>query len=963
VQLHVAPETGKPTQDGRLVRRRNERWQRVPLSTDVMVSLGPDHPRVIALDDQGFPKLHLYLKVNPAPGGIIVTAALVNHQREPEHDRVASELATYFQVSLRASPVAPAALMARPGRTATTDQDARVAELIFRHVREYGVGHTCSVRWPEAAEPPPWCETEWLPRAIVRRMKPEGAAAFDALRRSPGECPVDPDWMADEASDAALIRALGQVPRAYEGWLDEQEARIPSLGEESLQVTARENIARARECASRMWRSVRLLEQDDAARTAWRLANAAMSLQFRWTKDGEKLRWHPFQLGFQLLVLESLANPDSPHRGTMVLLWFPTGGGKTEAYLALTAFLLFHRRLRYGDEEGSGTAVLMRYTLRLLTIQQFQRAAALIMACEAIRVGDEQARAMHGSDLGSTPFSIGLWVGGAATPNTFEEARQALQRGGPSSPRQLERCPRCGHRLDYFANERFKSIWVLCTNGACCFSKGDRSIPLWVVDDDVYAQRPSLLIATIDKLAQVVRVPKSRSLFGLGTNSHPPQLILQDELHLISGPLGSIAGLFEGAVDRLCSHPVDHALQRPKVIGSTATIRRAADQIAALFDRQACQFPPPIIDAGNSGFGIEDREDPGRLYVGLTTAGRSAKYSLQATYASLLQGTQDRRLGVGPAPRIRRDAYWTLSGYFNSIRELGGAVTLVMDDVRKTLRTLARRHGDGVERPTDSLRELTSRIPSAEIPRILEDLQQPFDQPGHVDVLLASNMISVGVDVGRLGLMVVTSQPKAISEYIQATSRVGRKYPGIVVVVYNHNRARDRSHFETFPTWHSALYRAVEATSVTPFASRARDRALHAVVVALARHLVSGLLTEPALTEARASRVREVADWIVQRAGRVDPAEVPGVEERVDIFLEDWQERAGQLRAYWSERDHASSLLIGAEHAVTLEERGEGTSAWAAPNSMREVEPSSMFRLFLQPTVGRSRRRSSHASE
>lgn len=944
-RFHVDPATSHPSTQAEHAKRANERWRRRPLAAELTRELRVDgEPESLDLSAHGIDGLELYLRPSGGPQCTLVTAALVN-RLDPGDDRATAEHRTFFQVAMTVTAVARAQLTARPAKVPGNDRDAHVSALIYRGVRELAVGHTCSASWGPNDNAVAWARTEWLPTAVVRRMRAEGDAVFEVLRNHAILHPLSAKWLAAVATDGELVQGLRLLVSAYSAWLDQQQGRVAALPVD-LQGYAAENLADCRMAATRMSAAVDLLESDPVVRQAWRLAAGAMNLQFRWTKRDRELQWHPFQVGFQLLVLPSLVDRTSPDREIMDLLWFPTGGGKTEAYLALTAFLLFYRRLHERGLKGCGTAVLMRYTLRLLTVQQFQRAAALILACEAIRRGHEEVAATSTPVLGDTAFSIGLWVGAAATPNNFEDAEKALRAGGAATPRQLPRCPRCGQRLDYKADQSRKAIEVRCSDAACYFAERDRPLPIWVVDSDVYRERPSLLIATLDKFTQIVRKPETRVLFGLGTPHSAPDLIIQDELHLISGPLGSLAGLYEVAIDRLYSRVQVDKLVRPKIIGSTATIRRAVEQVDKLFAREAFQFPPPVIDATNSGFGVEDTADAGRVYVGLTTAGRSAKFALQATYASVLQGAIDARIPSTPRSANPRDRYWTLTGYFNSLRELGGAVTLVMDDVLKSIRGYARRRGEeprGLSPPV----ELNGGVPSSEIPVRLERLEHQVGHTDCIDVLLASNMISVGVDVSRLGLMVVAAQPKTVAEYIQATSRVGRQDPGLVVVVYNHPRVRDRSFFETFPTWHRALYRAVEATSVTPFASRARDRAMHAVVVALARHLVDGLQESPVLDADSVVKVRELLNVIATRVDRVDSEELAGVRRSTEAFVVDWERLVEEgATEYWG-RDHVRSVLIGAEDAVALEDHGEHVEAWSTPNSMREVEPSALFRLWF----------------
>jgi superfamily II DNA or RNA helicase len=467
-------------------------------------------------------------------------------------------------------------------------------------------------------------------------------------------------------------------------------------------------------------------------------------------------------------------------------------------------------------------------------------------------------------------------------------------------------------------------------------------LPVWTIDEEIYRQTPSLLIGTVDKFAQIVRKLETGVLFGHGTIHSPPDLIIQDELHLISGPLGSMAGIYEVAIDELCRS--DSGL--PKIIGSTATIRRADEQIRALFDRNTYQFPTPGIDATNSGFAVVDVASPGRLYVGLTTAGRSATYMLQALIASLVQSATE-----AGASLEERDHYWTLVAYFNSLRELGRALVLMQDDVPVSVGQYAGRRNECARR-IQAPAELTSRVPSYEIRDMLQRLNTPATDPEAVDLLVASNMISVGMDIPRLGLMVVNAQPKTISEYIQATSRVGRgAVPGLVVTMYNSMRVRDRSHFETFETWHRTLYRDVEASSVTPFASRAQDKALHAVLVALVRHTIPGMARRPIFNDLTRGEAERILSVIEQRVLRVDASERTSVSQKLQELLRQWESRR-DLETYWDDYDRRASLMMSAEQFAAkadvdpdLDQEGARMALWPTPNSMREVEPGAPFIL------------------
>jgi hypothetical protein len=498
-------------------------------------------------------------------------------------------------------------------------------------------------------------------------------------------------------------------------------------------------------------------------------------------------------------------------------------------------------------------------------------------------------------------------------------------------------CPACGSGLEWEADDDEQIVFCRCVGEPCSLPASFGRIPVITVDDELYRSPPSLLIGTVDKFAQIVRKRETAGLFGRIKQQLPPDLIIQDELHLIAGPLGSLTGLYEAAIDRLCST----AEGPPKIIGSTATIRRAEEQVRAVFDRRVAQFPPPALEASNSCFAKEDEKDEGRLYVGLTSAGRSEKFALQALSASLLQAGTDPALGADED----RDPYWTLVAYFNSLKVLGGALVLMEDDVRVTVDALSGQRGE-TERRLGSPEELTSRKSSAEIPEILEQLKVPVGDPRCIDVLLATNMLSVGVDIPRLGLMLVNGQPKAMAEYIQATSRVGRRRPGLVFTLYNNGKIRDRAHFEAFSSWHGALYRSVEPSSVTPFAARARDKALHAPLVALVRHLLSP--ASPRIPVEQRGRVKGIIDLIVKRIESVDKAEAVQARQELVQFADDWLNRAesGDINQYWNDKFFNQSLLMSAELAAARRATGKGPAAAApTPNSVRNVEPSVAFVL------------------
>jgi hypothetical protein len=705
----------------------------------------------------------------------------------------------------------------------------------------------------------------------------------------------------------------------------------------------------------RIKNGIAILETNSSAWRAFALANAAMDRQSQYEVKRDRrgpLTWRPFQLAYMLMVVPGLVDPADPDRDCVDLLWFPTGGGKTEAYLGLAAFEIFLRRLTdAARRDEGGVDVLMRYTLRLLTVQQFQRAASLICACDAIR--------RERDDLGGARISLGLYVGGDATPNRARDGIEALalEHDGQrpkSTPRQLLECPVCGKELHadcYSAAEGLSGIEVRCASRDCPTS--GEPLPVLTVDDFIYNEPPSLLIGTVDKFAQLPRRSDLRTLFGLDGGLRPG-LIIQDELHLISGPLGSMVGLYETVVELLCTHDG----VRPKVIGSTATIGQAARQVRALFDRPVLQFPPSGFDAADSFFAVRDDDGADRVYLGLCSAGRSPKFALQAAAAALLQGA-GRLVQVGTQPALV-DPYWTCVLYFNSLRELGGAHVLLQDDIRRQMAFLASRLGTPARQLETDAIELSSRVPSRDLPDHLTQLGVSLTNPGSNpfapvprDAVLASNMISVGVDVPRLGLMLVNGQPKSTAEYIQASSRVGRGIDGLVLTLYNFGRPRDVSHFEHFLSYHGALYRSVEATSVTPWAPRARDKALHAIVAAAVRHLSHGMEDDEAAADfdATAEDVQDLISAIRNRARSASEGiEARETAEDLEAIVSEWAQRSQDARSggsdliYWERKAPYGRTR---PHLMTSAEEGArpGGLAWPTPNSMREVEPSTAFAL------------------
>lgn len=883
-------------------------------------------------------------------GVVNVTVVLVNTHTKPEKGR--SDGLCWFRPVLRVRVVDGTLADRRPDRLLDhMDSDERSGELLYRRQRHLAVGHGVAVTWDEGDDAFEVCTT-FFPAHDLQLAQ----ADRDDVHG------LEMPNLAARDSRSALERLVSQ----YESWIDREAEKIPTLTLAHAS-TARGHLSDARVAAGRMRRGIELLDRDPDAAEAFRVTNLVMQQQRtrqemvrRGLTDPPKDvvgSWRPFQIAFILQNLEGIADPHSADRDLADLLWFPTGGGKTEAYLGLIAFTLVHRRLRGAgaDGNGAGVGVLMRYTLRLLTLQQFERAAGLICALEDWRTGE-------GGHGGWEPFSIGLWVGQGATPNKTEDAAKAIRKrqggedpGDLGDPIQLLRCPWCGSRLgpdQYEADTRRDRVTVHCPNATCRFASGD-GLPVHLVDSQVYDVRPSLVIGTVDKFAMLAWRERSGALFG-SRHDAPPDLIVQDELHLISGPLGTLVGLYETAIDELATD--SQARTRPKLVASTATIRRAADQVRAVFDRDARQFPPPGVDAEDSFFAVDAAPDVKgtRQYVGLMAPSASHATLLIRTYAAALQAAK----GLDASDEVR-DAYWTILGYFNSLRVLGAAYIQSIDDVRDRVKVVARRGGNE-QRETRDPRELTSRKKSSEIPQELDALQTAYPDPNSPDIVLATNMISVGVDVDRLGLMAVMGQPQTTSEYIQATSRVGRSRPGLVFTLFNASRSRDLSHYESFTSYHRALYRQVEATGATPFAPRALDRGLHGLLVILARHLVSGAAGDKSVSvPVDSGALGDLAEVVIARACRVEPDSADGVREALDSLIEHWEaaiENADVLQyPRWAQQGpEVKGLIIPAGSSGMDSSTGEPLAEifppaeppWPTLMSLRNVDRESTLKII-----------------
>ena len=881
------------------------------------------------------------------------------------------------------------------------DEEANTLNFLYRNVKSYAIGHNCSATWDTASDSAPQeVRTTFFPDYQVRDVRNKfvkedfnSDREFEQLNK----CLDIHSLSHFAANKSETITRLRQFVDLYRQWIEGQVAQANEIDDDYSEV-AQKIVEDLKINSDRLYSNIELLN-DDMIFRAFSLANTAMLIQIIISNDEsfakrEKLlseidacnssyndlsffdgytaikpAYRPFQLAFMLLNIESITNPDSPQRNEIVdLIWFPTGGGKTEAYLAVAAFSIIWRRLS-NDDGYQGTAVIMRYTLRLLTAQQFERASRLIATLEFLRKNFEK-------ELKSEPINIGLWVGQSSTPNTIAEAGKIIEeldkevsKGAKGEPEnkntfQVSSCPWCGAKLvNKYANgswniEAFqfnpkkRQFYFSCPNHKCTFNK---RLPIQVVDDMLYGEPPTLLFATVDKFAMLAWKEDGHRFFNsLSDKGLPPELIIQDELHLLSGALGSITAIFESVVEMLCTKDG----RKPKILASTATTRNTTHQIEQLYgNRKVNIFPPTGLSYDDSFFARESK-DSRRKYIGFMPTGKTAVDTQLRVLANLLVA----RMDIYRDPELREECfndYWSIVSYYNSLKDVGRTNNKISDEVYTFTQTLQKRlfgandtHYEFNYRGLRGrVKELTSREQSGKIKQTLKELEAIISTSGNIkdkengkyvenaiDLVLATNMISVGIDISRLNIMLINGQPKNIAEYIQASSRVSRSVDGLVISLLDANRARDKSYFEHYIPFHQAFYKSVEPLSITPFTENTIDKMLMSIAVIFVRHKIVGRNLNADVVNFEPSDLDDFIAEIERRYG-----ENPYFTAKINHLRENWAEMvAGEYKTVSKYDDKIEGLLCKPQSKTTDNQHR------VVMQSMREIDTNTFVKIFIK---------------
>lgn len=875
------------------------------------------------------------------------------------------------------------------------DDELNLINYQYRNEFSFGIGHGCAVTWNDDKNPTE-LKTTFLPEVDIKNYSNEFKADFPEELREITALKKLSIWT--ELDKSTIISQLKQFANEYSKWISKQEKTADNP---NYQEALEEIIRKQENTYNRLIKNIDFLDSNDIAFRSFLIANTAMyiqmfisnkkmfgekgielseinsdfsynSLDFFKNNQEFKPKYRPFQLAFFLLNLESIINDKSTDRTDIVdLLWFPTGGGKTEAYLALTAFAIISRRIMHKDN-ANGVSVIMRYTLRLLTAQQFERATKLILSLDFLKNNLTAENKYH---FGNDSVSIGMWVGASTTPNSFKDARKIWKeisdeltklnskKSGDykkANTLPITNCPWCGSNLitqnslgfyeqGYTASD--SSFTTKCVNPNCAFHK---ELPIYFVDEKIYQNPPTLLFATVDKFAMLSHREEGYKLFNsspFNENLLPPDLIIQDELHLLSGPLGSITGLYESIVELLSTK----GSKCPKIIASTATTRNTKQQIAMLYgNRELNIFPPMGASYDDNFFSFVSTESK-RKHIGFMPTGKTALNSQIRILGNLLLARinlfkyfkEKEKLSIEEAIQHENN-FWTIVSFYNSLKDVGKVYNKVPAEISDFIKLLHNRYkldkqsyGFNYFGLSGRTKELTSRIESNSIKKLLNELEQPFDtiaKDGYtfvnksVDLVLASNMFSVGIDIERLNVMLMNGQPKNVAEYIQASSRVGRKDRGIVVNLLDANRSRDKSYFENYVPFNNAYYKYVEPLSVTPFTEIAIDKVIASLLVCYVRHK-KGLFREKQAIEYDGD-YDELKEFIKSRIK--NPSQQEYALNKLEELSSQWIEKANANKEAKTIFTYKNGLI----------QKLSDLDDWSLMMSMREIDTNSIIKIM-----------------
>lgn len=868
------------------------------------------------------------------------------------------------------------------------DEELNLINFQYRNEYSFAIGHGCAVVWNDD-ENPTVLKTSFLPEVDIKNYSNAFKEDFPENLKDITELKNLSIWTDLEKSK--IIQKLKLFAQEYKGWISKQEQ---TEAEDNYKKSLQSILEKQNKTYERLIKNIDFLNDNEIAFKSFLMANTAMYIQMLisnkdlFGKKGIELseidknfeyndldffknhsfkpNYRPFQLAFFLLNIESTINEDSNERNNVVdLLWFPTGGGKTEAYLAITAFTIISRRILHG-KDSDGVSVIMRYTLRLLTAQQFERASKLILSLDFLRRYYNQNDEYY---FGDNKVSIGMWVGASSTPNSHNDAQTIFKkifteitklnnkkagdyRKANTFP--ITSCSWCGCNLvsqnnsgkfdlGYKATDKIFS--TSCLNSKCAFST---ELPIYFVDDKIYQTPPTLLFATVDKFAMLSHREEGHKLFNsvldeTDKNKIPPDLIIQDELHLLSGPLGSITGLYESIVELLSTK----GKRKPKIITSTATTRNTEQQVSMLYgNRELNVFPPMGVTYDDNFFSYVSTESK-RKHIGFMPTGKTALNSQIRILGNLLLArielfkyyrlkenlTQEEAI-------YRENNFWTIVSFYNSLRDVGKVYNKVPAEILDFIKLLHNRYqlpkqsnGFNYFGLAGRTKELTSRIESNSIKKLLNELEMPFSlvtKDGYnfvqnsVDLVLASNMFSVGIDIERLNVMLMNGQPKNVAEYIQASSRVGRKDKGIVINLLDANRSRDKSYFENYVPFNNAYYKYVEPLSVTPYTEIALDKVLASLLVCYVRHK-QGLYPDRRAKDFTGN-YDELKKFISERIK--NKKQLDYALDKLKVLSEKWKTKDGDL---------TYKILI---------KKMSDLDDWSLMMSMREIDTNSIVKII-----------------